>query len=344
MLAWLGAARIDRNRGPHGIMAVGNGDNTQSCDLVSLGGALRVCEMEVVLLDSTGPQVAVTSRVLGEAILCSGETNFSFRGRFVLPVDWCLIGYIHDTPEGSWCHGTDLHKGVAFTVMPEGISEFMLRGGSRVTVLLVPVERLRGKFAAMEPHQIELPARLLSLFMLSNGEAAHELARAFERIRERLACAPATDAVMSEEDVDVLLEQHLRAGLSASAEDRPQCTRGRRTHYLIVQRVEQFMRANMRHDIYLSEMCNTAGASERALRYAFDDLLGVSPNRYLSMLRLCTACRSLSLSDASQRSVKSVALSCGLWDLSRFAGHYRRVFGELPSDTLMRAPAVEFAS
>lgn len=326
------------------VMTVGSGDNTQSCDLVSLGGALRVCEMEVVLLDSAGPQAAVESRVLNEAIFCSGETNFSFRGRFVLPVDWCLLGYIHYTPEGSWCHGTDLRQGMSFTVMPEGISEFMLRAGSRLTVLLVPVERLRGKFAAMEPHQGEIPSRLLSLFMLSSGEAAHELAETFERVRERLVCAHATDGLLGEEDADALLERHLRAGLSAHAEDRPQCTRGRRTHYLLMQRVEQFMRANMRHDIYLNEMCNTAGASERALRYAFEDLLGVSPNRYLSMLRLCTACRSLSLSDASRRSVKSVALSCGLWDLSRFADHYRRVFGELPSDTLMRAPTLEFAS
>jgi AraC family ethanolamine operon transcriptional activator len=330
------------------VMAVGSGDNTQSCDLVSVGGALRVCEMEMVLLDSVGPQAAVASRALNEAIFCSGETNFSFRGRFVLPVDWCLIGYIHDTPEGSWCHGTGLSPGMSFTVMPEGISEFMLRAGSRVTVLLVPVERLRRKFVALEPHQGEMPLRLLSLFMLSHGEAAHELAQMFERMRQCLVHAHAADVdadgLLDEADAELLLEWHLRAGLSAHAEDRPQCTRGRRTHYLIVQRVEQFMRANMRHDIYLNEMCNAAGASERALRYAFDDLLGVSPNRYLSMLRLCTACRSLSLSDASRHSVKSVALSCGLWDLSRFADHYRRVFGELPSDTLMRAPAMEFAS
>ncbi len=37
--------------------------------------------------------------------------------------------------------------------------------------------------------------------------------------------------------------------------------------------------------------------------------------------------------------VKAIALSCGLWDLSRFADNYRKVFGELPRDTLMRAPA-----
>ncbi len=326
-------------------MAVGSGEDTPSCDLVSLSGALRVCDMEMVLLDARGPHATVDSRVANEAIYCSGETDFPFRGRFVLPVDWCLLGHIHHTPEGSWCHGTELRSGMSFTVMPEGISEFMLRAGSQLSVVLVPLEQLRRKFAEMEPLQGEIPSRLLSLFHLNDTLVASELRQQFTHIRERLiGRREASDGeAMQGQDLDALVERHLLAGLSARAEDRPQCTRGRRTHYLIVQRAEQFMRANMRQDIYITEMCNAAGVSERALRYAFDDLLGLSPNRYLSMLRLCTACRSLSLSDASRRSVKSVALSCGLWDLSRFADHYRRVFGELPRDTLMRAPSMESA-
>ena len=96
------------------------------------------------------------------------------------------------------------------------------------------------------------------------------------------------------------------------------------------------MRLNLRRNIYMNEICDAAGVSERGLRYAFEDLFGTSPNRYLSMLRLCAACRSLSMADSSRRSVKAIALSCGL--LSRFADNYRKVFGELPRDTLMRAP------
>jgi AraC family ethanolamine operon transcriptional activator len=65
----------------------------------------------------------------------------------------------------------------------------------------------------------------------------------------------------------------------------------------------------------MNEICDAAGVSERGLRYAFEDLFGTSPNRYLSMLRLCAACRSLSMADSSRRSVKAIALSCGLWDL-----------------------------
>jgi len=302
--------------------------------------------MEMVLLDARGPRAVVDSRVFSEAIFCGGETDFPFRGRFALPADWCMLGHIHDTPEGSWCHGTGLAAGMSFTVMPEGVSEFMLRAGSKVSAVLVPMEQLRRKFAALAPHQSELPSRLLSLFRLSDGPAAQALAARFGQVRERLMerRAASDDEALEGQDVEALLESHLLAGLSARAEDRPQCTRGRRAHYLIVQRAEQYMRDNLRQDIYINELCNAAGVSERALRYAFDDMLGLSPNRYLSMLRLCTAYRCLSLSDASRRSVKSVALSSGLWDLSRFADHYRRVFGELPSDTLMRAPSMESAT
>ncbi|MFC5743245.1 AraC family transcriptional regulator [Dyella tabacisoli] len=302
--------------------------------------------MEMVLLGSSGPRAAIGSHALNEAIFCSGEIDFPFRGRFVLPEDWCLLGYIHHTPAGSWCHGTSLGSGMAFTILPEGISEFMLCAGSQITVMLIPLEQLQRKLVELVPHQGEIPTRLLSLFNLSDEPSALKLHTQFERIRQHLIFdhLPAEVPPLLDEDANALLESHLLAGLSASAEDRPQCSRGRRTHYLIVQRTEQFMRANMRHDIYNNEMCNAAGVSERALRYAFEDLLGLSPNRYLSMLRLCTACRSLSMSDASRRSVKSVALSCGFWDLSRFADHYRRVFGELPRDTLMRAPPIDAMS
>ncbi|WP_430391631.1 helix-turn-helix domain-containing protein [Dyella sp. 20L07] len=326
-------------------MAVANDDGLQSFDLISLGGMLRVCELEMVLLGEHGPRACVDSLAMNEAIICSGEADFPFRGRFVLPSGWCVLGYIHEAPEGSWCHGTPLAANMAFAVFPEGISEFMLRAGSRISMVLLPLERLQSRFTQLEPHQAEMPTRLLALFNLSGDRQAQALRAHFENIQQNLPKGLLSiDGSSASASINLLIESYLMAGLSALAEDRPQCSRGRRAHYLVVQRTEDYMRRNLRHDIYITEMCNAAGVSERALRYAFDDLLGVSPNRYLSMLRLCIACKSLSLSDASRRSVKSVALSCGLWDLSRFADHYRRVFGELPRDTLMRAPRMEAMS
>lgn len=313
----------------------------QSPDLVTLCGIFRICELELVLLGKQGPRAHADSIATGKAIYFSGEVNFAFRGRFTLPPGWCMVGYLHLAPQESWCHGTPLGSGMAFTVFPEGVSEFVLGSGSRITGVLVQQQRLIDTYVQLNPHQPDVPTRAISLFQLSDDERARALREKMDAVRTQVL-QPSGDGA-PELDLDGLLQAHLIAALSVRPEDRPACSRGRRTHYLAMQRAEEFMRQNLRRDIYLTELCNAAGVSERALRYAFDDLLGVSPNRYLSMLRLCTACKNLTLSDASRRSVKSVALSCGLWDLSRFADHYRRVFGERPRDTLMRAPPFEAA-
>jgi len=323
-------------------MEVENDLGLQSPDLVTLCGIFKICELELILLGKQGPRAHADSVASEQAIYFSGEVNFAFRGRFALPPGWCLFGYLHQTSDESWCHGTTLGAGMAFTVFPEGISEFVLSSGSRVTGVLVPQQRLADKYLELNPHQPELPTRAIQLFSLSDDERARALRARIDQVRARVLRPPG-EVAPQDIDLDGLLETHLIAALSVRPEDRPACSRGRRTHYLAMQRAEEFMRRNLRRDIYITELCNAAGVSERALRYAFDDLLGVSPNRYLSMLRLCTACKNLTLSDASRRSVKSVALSCGLWDLSRFADHYRRVFGERPRDTLMRAPPFEAA-
>ncbi|WP_458069666.1 helix-turn-helix domain-containing protein [Rhodanobacter sp. BL-MT-08] len=315
-------------------------------DLISLAGVLKVCDMETVVLGAHLKRAAIDSEIVGDSVFCQIETDFSFRGRFTMPTEWCLLGCLHDANNASGCNGTPIHSGTAFTVFPGGVSEFVFGADSRAILMLVPLQRLRKKFAQLVHPDLEIPARLLAMFNLAGSQLGTTLLANFEKVQNHLFHQSRDYAPVSliESELETLLENHLLAGLSAQADDRPHCSRGRRAHYQIVQRAEQYMRDNMRRVIYLDELCKAAGVSERALRYAFDDLLGLSPNRYLSMLRLCTAFKALAVADASRRSVKSVALSCGLWDLSRFADHYRHTFGELPRDTLMRAPPAEIST
>lgn len=328
--------------GGSGDMIIKEENHLLPCDLISLSGTLRVCNMEMVLLNANGPRAIIDTATQGEALFCSAESAFPFRARLTLPTNWCLLGYIHHTDESSWCHGIPLTTGTAFTVLPDGNSEFMFAANTRLTLVMLPLEELQRKSAALDLHHADAHPRPHPLFRLSGTLTSHRLKTFYENVRQRLIQNPQADEnglpATEPIDTDALLDTHLGANRSVTADDLPNCSRGRRKHYLIVQRTEQFMRTNLRNDIYVNEMRNAAGVSERALRYAFEDLMGISPNRYLAMLRLCTACRSLASSDVSRRSVKSVALSCGLWDLSRFADSYRRVFGELPHDTLMRSP------
>ncbi|MCF7751373.1 helix-turn-helix domain-containing protein [Bacillus subtilis subsp. subtilis] len=309
----------------------------RSFDLATLSGVLRVCDLELLLLDGNGPRAALHSRVHDEALFLTAHCGFHVRGRFMLPQDWCLLGFIHATDESrSWCHGIPLSAGMAVTVLPEGISEFTLSAGTHLSLLLAPMQRVQRKLTELSLRNTLPSGQALSLFNVDTMPGQVHLVQRYAQLHAQLA---EPGAVLAADAVEGVLHDHVQALLGAGNEDRPSNTRARRAHYLIAQRAENFMRLNLRRYIYMHEICDAAGVSERALRYAFEDLFGTSPNRYLSMLRLCAACRGLSMADSSRKSVKAVALSCGLWDLSRFADNYRRVFGELPRDTLMRAPA-----
>jgi len=320
-----------------GVVEVDGAVALTPVDLATLGGLLRVCDLDIVLLDANGPRASIQSQVHDESLLLSATCGFQFRGRFVLPADWCMLGYIHDTDERhSWCHGVSLSAGTALTLLPEGSSEFALSAGTRLTLLLVPMHRLQRKLAELSLRSSLPSGQGMALFRADDGTGGSPLARHHAKLSQWLG--EPTEGI-PHDAVQALLHTHVQALLGAQGQVRQGSTRARRAHYLIAQRAEVFMRQNLRRNIYMHEICAAAGASERALRYAFEDLFGTSPNRYLSLLRLCAACRGLSMADATRRSVKSVALSCGLWDLSRFADNYRRVFGEFPRDTLMRSPA-----
>jgi len=316
-----------------GVGNVGE-DGLRPMDLATLGTVLRVCDVELVLLDGNGPRAAIDARVHDEALFCHVATGFQVRGRFMLPPDWAMVGYVHAAdPDRSWCHGVPLTAGTVLTVLPEGISEFALGAGTRITLVLVAAARLQRKLTELSLRSTPPSGQALNLFGIADDAG---LADHYRELQAVLTAG--NSAGLAAQASDGLLHEHVQALLAAGPGEQAMNTRARRTHYLIVQRAENFMRLNLRHNIYMNEICDAAGVSERGLRYAFEDLFGLSPNRYLSMLRLSAACRGLSMADGGRRSVKAIALSCGLWDLSRFADNYRKVFGELPRDTLMRAP------
>jgi AraC family ethanolamine operon transcriptional activator len=101
-----------------------------------------------------------------------------------------------------------------------------------------------------------------------------------------------------------------------------------------VRRVEEYLDAHRGEAPSIPALCSIAGVSERTLEYAFRELVGVTPVRYLKLRRLNQVRRALRAPEAGARSVTEIALRAGFYDLGRFAGEYRALFGELPSQTL----------
>jgi AraC-like DNA-binding protein len=116
-----------------------------------------------------------------------------------------------------------------------------------------------------------------------------------------------------------------------AAHARPDSSSRRR---LAVRRVEEFLSAHPRALPSVAELCALAGVGERTLEYAFREQIGVPPARYLRMRRLNGVRRELRSGDPATLRVTEVAMRWGFWELGRFAGEYRALFGERPSATL----------
>jgi AraC family ethanolamine operon transcriptional activator len=102
---------------------------------------------------------------------------------------------------------------------------------------------------------------------------------------------------------------------------------------MAVERVRRFIHEHLAESMTLAELCNQAHLQARSLEYGFRDLVGLSPFKYIKMLRLGEVRRRLQTSKAAERSVSEVALDCGFCHLSQFAADYKRVFLESPSAT-----------
>lgn len=102
----------------------------------------------------------------------------------------------------------------------------------------------------------------------------------------------------------------------------------------IVKKAEEYMHHHLHNPIKISEICRMTNTSERVLEYAFNKIYGLSPKRFLTVLRLNKARKQLLGSSAYDVNVTNIAMSCGFRHMGRFAAEYKSMFGELPSQTL----------
>jgi AraC family ethanolamine operon transcriptional activator len=102
----------------------------------------------------------------------------------------------------------------------------------------------------------------------------------------------------------------------------------------IIRRSLELLEEQSSERIVVADLALAAGVSERTLRTAFQERYGVGPTRYLQLRHLHQVARVLHAADPEEETVSSVLLRHGEWEFGRFAGRYKQLFGELPSETL----------
>lgn len=102
----------------------------------------------------------------------------------------------------------------------------------------------------------------------------------------------------------------------------------------LVRRAAELIDDHADEPLTVEDIAQATGISVRALQQGFRQYLDTTPTEYLRDVRLERVRTALRAADRSTVTVTDVAFRWGFTHLGRFAGDYRRRFGESPSTTL----------
>ncbi len=145
-----------------------------------------------------------------------------------------------------------------------------------------------------------------------------------------LQAPPGLDVLTTlEEELPAALLRLLKSNGERASAPEPPVVHARRA--ALVTRAREHIRTVLREAPSVAQLEEALGTSGRTLRRAFREHVGVSPKEYIHAQRLNGVRRALLL---GQGNVTEVAGGYGFWHMGQFAADYRRLFGELPSETL----------
>jgi len=112
---------------------------------------------------------------------------------------------------------------------------------------------------------------------------------------------------------------------------RPQISRQN-----IIRRCNRLLDKSEDRHVSVRELTAAAGVSERTLEAAFKEYFNEVPSHYLQVRRVNQIHSALRAAKVGEKSVTEIMADHGEWQSGRFAGRYRRLYGESPSQTLSR--------
>ena len=184
-----------------------------------------------------------------------------------------------------------------------------------------------GNFYFVGPHEGFL-ARFLTLFGESRGPLLFSdalVGSAAQQIFAELQKGIAADDEYIEKLADVLLEQSFRVlttpGVTGLAPSH--------VHYPRLQKVLNYIRANLPEDLSVACLADLAGVSQTHFRRLFQEALGASVRQYVQTARMEQARKLLS---TSSMPISKIAEECGFSSQSHLTTSFRKAFAATPAE------------
>jgi AraC family ethanolamine operon transcriptional activator len=240
-------------------------------------------------------------------LLVSPNTHIHWRGYDVSGNMMCIF------PQGG---ELDSITHDDFDVFPISISEEALNHTCEllelpsITTLINKIEVFR-----CNPHKLsELRSWLLSIcYELVSGTPEIRNISYLEQIGQGLASRL----------VRILTEYH-----------QPVSTKPLRKRDKALLVVEKYIAESGSEHISIPKLCSVANVSERTLEYAFRERYNLSPKKYTLLHRMNNVRKQLRKATQNKHTVSEIARQHGFWHMGQFSAYYKKMFIELPSETL----------
>lgn len=309
-------------------------------DPTAVNAGIELIDQDAMQLESVRLRARRVIVRLDTASVVFHSTNLPVRTR--TSAHKGLLAYV---TFGRQAHGTvnglPVRPGLLLAVAPETEVRFVTGAGWESITFLLPRQEISTHLAVRQREsEFRSPHGVETLQVYAAGVSS--LFGWGKRLVDTAARQPALFDGRKNElgAVRVELIETLLATLGAAEALAP--TRNERTrqaHSVIVKTAEDYALSRIGEPLYVTDLCRAAAASERALEYAFKEVMGLTPVTYLIRLRLHRVRQALLAANHGSTTVSSEALNWGFWHFGEFSRAYKECFGELPSNSLQRKPA-----
>src|SRR5208282_3524694 len=104
----------------------------------------------------------------------------------------------------------------------------------------------------------------------------------------------------------------------------------------IMSRALEYVHCHKWQALRVNDIAHAAEVTERTLHRSFEQQLGIGPSRYLKLRQLNIVRRALRGKLGISLPITAIMAEHGVTEFGRFAGEYRTLFGESPSETRQR--------
>lgn len=306
-------------------------------DLTDANAGIELIDLDAVQLQSVPFRARRVVVRVGTATVLFTSTNLRMRTRTRV-----CEGYVAYATYGPQSRGTvnglAVRPGLMIAAEPEAEARSVVDAGWESILILLPPQDIRDHLAARQREgEFRLPA---GVEMLETSPAASR--RLFDWGKQLTASAAEQPALFNERQDDLLavqvdlIENLLVAIGTANVFQPGRSDRTRQRQSLVVRTAEEYALSQKGANLYVTDLCRVTGVSERALEYAFKQIMGLTPVAFLVRLRLTRVRHVLMAAAPGSTTIAIEALRWGFGHFGEFARAYNDYFGELPSDTLLR--------